>query len=1031
MNMPQPNKIKREAGQALVEFSLTLLVLASLLLMIVEAGRLFMGWATVQNAARAGGRYAITGQFETDCLAGSPPCSNPRVESIKTVARQASAGLAIDPDAGYGQAGYHDVEVASINADNVWESGYAGRAGAPVLVRVIYRMSVITPLFRPIAESVQLTGQVTLNNENYEQFYNSVVDNTPPDLPPPPTPGPKMADLAIEARSTPAVVVIDQLLNYELRVTNNGPNEARGITVRNHLPAGTTFVSATPASACAHLDGVVTCKPPPLPPEGFYDLVIQVRAPATPPAPDGRMLNEVEVSSAARDEVPDNNRDTASTLVVESAVVADLAITGHGDFPDPVIIGQPLQYTIFVKNNGPGDATGVVVTDPLPRGVSLQSVEASPGLCELSAGTVNCFLGDLRAEDRATIRIVVDAPQAPGTIANPASISGQEGDPDPDNNSWTQTTTVLPEWVDLYVQPTDAPDPVHVDENLLYAVRVGNRGPAEATNVSLLSELPEGVEFVSAVGTQGSCSGGAIVQCALGSLLPGAEANVNIVVRPTVDGTAVNRVTLSSDQEETDVGDNQAVVVTTVTRSSDLAVTKAAIPGADPIAGEILAYRIVVTNEGRSPATGVAIEDRLPAELSFVRAQTTQGSCSQSGSRVICLLGNMAWDDAAEVIIEVIPEQEGVYTNEVRVSADQFDPDPADNLARVTDTVGPALEPFIVVNPVCGRIDSTFRVRGFNWPSTGRQDISVYWDNVADENLLGVVEENGTLWTLETRVPATASDDLHTIIAVRRRVTVQTAFTVPCPAPNLIATGLELVSPTPLLVDEPVTFRVNIRNTGNVDAVSQFFVGLYSDPLPAPDATSTHISPTYRLELVALNGLPIGASRTLTLTARSGFGESGPHDIYVVADSDPGPEGIITEGREGDNISDPLTVEVAVPAGVTPTPTSTPGATPTPDPAPAPTGALVGQAFLFSPGGRILPQAGVQVRAFDGGGAMAVETFTDADGSYMMELAPDSYTVTACIIIEGVSHNYSVTGVEVTADQVTVEDLFLEEGPCG
>ncbi|MFN2222124.1 MAG: TadE/TadG family type IV pilus assembly protein, partial [Candidatus Promineifilaceae bacterium] len=51
-------------GQALVEFALVITLLLLIIFVIIEAGRLFQAWVTVQNAARSAGRYAITGQYE-------------------------------------------------------------------------------------------------------------------------------------------------------------------------------------------------------------------------------------------------------------------------------------------------------------------------------------------------------------------------------------------------------------------------------------------------------------------------------------------------------------------------------------------------------------------------------------------------------------------------------------------------------------------------------------------------------------------------------------------------------------------------------------------------------------------------------------------------------------------------------------------------------------------------------------------------------------------------------------------------------
>jgi len=57
---------KRREGQTLAEFALTLPILLLLLFGIVEFGRIFQAWVTVQNAARVAARYASTGQWDED-----------------------------------------------------------------------------------------------------------------------------------------------------------------------------------------------------------------------------------------------------------------------------------------------------------------------------------------------------------------------------------------------------------------------------------------------------------------------------------------------------------------------------------------------------------------------------------------------------------------------------------------------------------------------------------------------------------------------------------------------------------------------------------------------------------------------------------------------------------------------------------------------------------------------------------------------------------------------------------------------------
>lgn len=53
----------RRPGQGLVEFALVMPILLMLLFGVIEFGRLFAAWLSIQNGARFGVRYAITGDF--------------------------------------------------------------------------------------------------------------------------------------------------------------------------------------------------------------------------------------------------------------------------------------------------------------------------------------------------------------------------------------------------------------------------------------------------------------------------------------------------------------------------------------------------------------------------------------------------------------------------------------------------------------------------------------------------------------------------------------------------------------------------------------------------------------------------------------------------------------------------------------------------------------------------------------------------------------------------------------------------------
>jgi uncharacterized repeat protein (TIGR01451 family) len=121
----------------------------------------------------------------------------------------------------------------------------------------------------------------------------------------------------------------------------------------------------------------------------------------------------------------------------------DLALT-KGDSPDPVRVGSSLTYTLAVTNRGPLAASGVTVTDTLPKGVDFAS--ASPG-CALKGRKVTCAIGnipfggaDYSGASSVTIAVI---PRQAGTIVNTATVKGAEKDPVAGNNTATASTRVL------------------------------------------------------------------------------------------------------------------------------------------------------------------------------------------------------------------------------------------------------------------------------------------------------------------------------------------------------------------------------------------------------------------------------------------------------------------------------------------------------------------------------------------------------------------------------------------------------------
>ena len=84
-----------------------------------------------------------------------------------------------------------------------------------------------------------------------------------------------------------------------------------------------------------------------------------------PSSATGAVSNTASVTSPD-DEVAGNNSDTEMSTI---GVMADLQIE-KTPATNPVTAGTQVIYTLKVTNNGPGDATGVTVTDTFPASLS-------------------------------------------------------------------------------------------------------------------------------------------------------------------------------------------------------------------------------------------------------------------------------------------------------------------------------------------------------------------------------------------------------------------------------------------------------------------------------------------------------------------------------------------------------------------------------------------------------------------------------------------------------------------------------------
>lgn len=341
------------------------------------------------------------------------------------------------------------------------------------------------------------------------------------------------ADLAVTKTDSPDPVTEGGNVTYTVTVTNNGPGAATNVVLTDVLDGLVTFVSATPTQGtCGENMGTVSCDLGSLANSATATVTLVV---TTPDVVDTTQItNQASVSATEPDPVGANDSATEQTTVVPAGpATADLALT-KSDAPDPVFSGGPqITYTLTVTNNGPDDASNVVLTDTLPAGVVFGSATPGAGTCSEVNSVVTCNLGALALDASTTVAIVVtpDVVVDATAITNNATVTATEEDPTPGNNTVAETTTVNPPAADVTVSIVATPAQPLINEQITYDITVSNSGPSDDTGILLTVVLPAMTTFDSATVDQGTCSvDKGTVTCTIGDLAAGESVAAQIVV---------------------------------------------------------------------------------------------------------------------------------------------------------------------------------------------------------------------------------------------------------------------------------------------------------------------------------------------------------------------------------------------------------------------------------------------------------------------------------------------------------------------
>ncbi len=304
-----------------------------------------------------------------------------------------------------------------------------------------------------------------------------------------------LAKLTIEKTDLVDPIGKGESLIYNIKVTNDGPSDALNVVVTDTLPVSTTYLSNTDSCSGPDVNDKLTCSLGTIPAGQTVNFLVTVQAPTA--VLSGTILtNNVSVTSTTPVSPTSVLTDTEPTTVVDRALPAvDLGIVKSAVPTPTVVAGTRLTYTLVVSNADVSPATGVVVADALPAGVTYVSATSSKGVC---GSGVLCTLGTLQPGETVVITVVVDvdADQAGATLINVAQVSSDQTDPNPGNNVSQTQTNVIGE-AKLTIAKTHLSTPAIAGENLTYSIVVTNSGPSDAESVIITDTLPLSTTYVS------------------------------------------------------------------------------------------------------------------------------------------------------------------------------------------------------------------------------------------------------------------------------------------------------------------------------------------------------------------------------------------------------------------------------------------------------------------------------------------------------------------------------------------------------
>lgn len=428
----------------------------------------------------------------------------------------------------------------------------------------------------------------------------------------------QLADLSVQKSVDSPAAATNQVVTFTIVVSNAGPNAATGVALYDLLPSGFTFESASPSSGTYNnVSGVWTVGTI----QAGATVTMELEARVNAGTENTVLTNTARVLSLNQQEVTLLN-NTGRVYVAVSGLDIGVFKTASTYEPNTNDI---VAFTIVVSNFGPSDATGLVVTDSVPSGLTYLSYGASQGT--YSSGTGEWQIGALDANKAVTLVITAQVNSGTGgyVITNIAGVQKvDQADYNPAND--VSSAVIRVQSADLNLGKAASQTLANPSDAVSFIVWLTNQGPSTATGIVVTDAVPSGASYLSYSASHGTYDPTTTVW-SIPSLASGAVASLTMNVQIAVPaGSAVtNRVGLVGSQQYDPNNVNHTSAATVTVIDARLAISKiSSSTNGEPVLyfGDAVEYTVAVTNEGNVSQTGLTVRDPMPTGVTYVASST-------------------------------------------------------------------------------------------------------------------------------------------------------------------------------------------------------------------------------------------------------------------------------------------------------------------------------------------------------------------------------------------------------------------------